>query len=126
MFRTLTDPELRTKRLFSDAKPTPNQGEEFSLNSIGGYPMDGKVLRYEPPRAVSFLWTDKLPSGRPVETQVAFRFTRKRNGTVPTLRHSGFRDPRHYADCSSRWAYFLTNLKSVLDHGADLRSSLDA
>ncbi len=28
-------------------------------------------------------------------------------------------------DCSSRWGYYLTNMKSVLDHRTDLRSKYD-
>jgi hypothetical protein len=45
--------------------------------------------------------------------------------SVLRLRHTGFTDPGHLAECSSRWGYYLTDLKSVLDHGADLRSEYD-
>jgi len=45
---------------------------------------------------------------------------------LPTTRSvSGFKDTEHFAECSSRRAYYLTNMKSVLDHGKDLRSKYD-
>jgi hypothetical protein len=67
-----------------------------------------------------------MPSGKMVETSVLFTVEKKgTGGTILKLRHSGFEDAEHFAECSSRWAYYLTNLKSVLDWGTDVRSKYD-
>jgi len=87
--------------------------------------MTGKVKRFETNKAVSFSWSDRLKSGEWAETTVSFKVARKRRGTLLKLRHTGFRDPEHFAECASRWGYYLTNLKSVVDHGTDLRSEND-
>ncbi len=87
--------------------------------------MTGKVKSFEKDKAVSFSWHDRLGNGRMVETQAAFKVSGKGNGTLLRLRHTGFHDPEHFAECSSRWGYYLTNMKSVLDHRVDLRSKYD-
>lgn len=87
--------------------------------------MTSKVKKYEKDKAISFEWLDKLRDGRMAKTTASFQVARKGTGTLLKLRHSGFKDPEHYADCSSRWAYYLTNMKSVLDHRSDLRSKYD-
>ncbi len=87
--------------------------------------MRGKVKRFEANKAVSYSWYDKLDSGKMVETTASFRVAKKGNGTLLKLLHTGFEDPEHFAECSSRWGYYLTNLKSVIDHDTDLRSKYD-
>ena len=125
VFDSLTNPRGLVKWFLTGATLSPKPGGAFAFDWIGGYHMDGKVLAYSKGRSVSFLWVDRLPNGRLAETTVAFRLRRKGKGTVLHLRHSGFRVPAHFAECASRWAYYLTNLKSVLDHGQDLRSEWD-
>ena len=87
--------------------------------------MTSKVTRFEKDKAVSFLWLDKVANGKLSKTTASLHLAKKGTGTLLRLRHSGFKDPEHYADCSSRWAYYLTNMKSVLDHRSDLRSKFD-
>lgn len=87
--------------------------------------MTGKVQKFEMNKTVSFSWHDKLESGAKANTTASFEVSKKRNGTLLKLHHTGFKDSEHFAECSSRWAYYLTNLKSVLDHGTDLRSEYD-
>lgn len=87
--------------------------------------MDGAVKKFEANKAVSFTWSDKLKSGETAETRASFEVASKGNGTLLRLRRTGFRDPEHFAECSSRWGYYLTNMKSVLDHDTDLRSKYD-
>lgn len=84
--------------------------------------MTGRVKRFETNEAISYSWHDKMPDGEIVETTASFQFARKDRATLLKLRHSGFTDPEHFAECSSRWAYYLINMKSVLDGGTDLRS----
>ena len=87
--------------------------------------MTGKVKQVETNKAVSFSWSDKLKNGGLAKTTVSFKVAKKGHGTILKLRHTGFKDPEHFAECSSRWGYYLTNMKSVLDHGTDLRSKYD-
>ena len=87
--------------------------------------MTGKVKKFERDKAVSLSWHDRLRNGKRVETRANFRLAKKGQGTLLRLNHTGFHDPEHFADCSSRWGYYLTNMKSVLDHRVDLRSKYD-
>ncbi|MCI4356463.1 MAG: SRPBCC domain-containing protein [Thermoplasmata archaeon] len=125
VFCGLTEPKILVRWFLSEANIAPRVRGAFSFIWSGGYQMDSSIFRFEENRAVGFLWLDTLPNGKLAKTRVMFVLTKKGTGTVLALQHSGFRDPAHFAECSARWAYFLTNLKSVLDHGTDLRSPLD-
>jgi uncharacterized protein YndB with AHSA1/START domain len=125
VFQALTDSRGLVKWFLSRARVEPKKGGTYSFDWIGGYHMNGKVKQLEEDKAVSFSWHDKLKSGELVETTANFKIARKGDGSILQLRHTGFHDPEHFADCSSRWAYYLTNMKSVLDHRIDLRSKYD-
>jgi uncharacterized protein YndB with AHSA1/START domain len=104
VFKFLVEPRLLVKWFLTDAQVSPQTGGPFSFDWMGGYHMDGRLIRYEAGKSVSFLWTDRLPSGGTAETKAAFRVAKKGRGTLLTLRHSGFKNPTHFAECSSRWA----------------------
>ena len=125
VFQSLAEPKGLTKWFLSRAKLVPEKGGSYSFDWFGGYHMTGKVKQYDMNKAISFSWTDKLKSGEVANTTASFKVVKKGKGTLLTLRHTGFKDPEHFADCSSRWGYYLTNLKSVLDHNTDLRSKYD-
>jgi uncharacterized protein YndB with AHSA1/START domain len=125
VFQALTDPRLLVKWFLSKAKVVPNKGGSYSFDWIGGYHMTDKIKQFETNKAVSFSWSDKLKNGELAKTTASFKVSRKGQGTLLRLRHTGFEDPEHFAECSSRWGYYLTNMKSVLDHGTDLRSKYD-
>jgi uncharacterized protein YndB with AHSA1/START domain len=125
IFQALTDPKMLVKWFLSRAKVAPNKGGSYSFDWIGGYHMTGEVKEFQANKAVSFSWSDKLKNGKLAKTTASFKVARKGRGTLLRLRHTGFTDPEHFAECSSRWAYYLTNMKSVLDHGTDLRSKYD-
>jgi uncharacterized protein YndB with AHSA1/START domain len=124
VFKALTEPRTLERWFLSKAKLVPKKGGIFSFDWIGGYHMTGNIKRFEPNKTVSFTWTDKLDSGKVAKTLASFKVTSKGNGTLLRLHHTGFKDPEHFAECSSRWGH-LTNMKSVLDHRADLRSRYD-
>ena len=125
VFQALTDPKILVKWFLSKAKVAPSKGGSYSFDWIGGYHMTGKVKQFERNKAVSFSWSDKLTNGELASTTASFKVAKKGQGTLLRLRHTGFKDPKHFAECSSRWGYYLTNMKSVLDHGTDLRSKYD-
>jgi uncharacterized protein YndB with AHSA1/START domain len=121
----LTDPSVLVNWFLSEAQLSSKRGGTFHFEWRGGYKMDGRVLQYVRNKSVTFLWSDKLPSGKTVETVAGFRVVPKGSGSLLKLRHVGFTVPQRFAECASRWAYYLTNMKSVLDHGTDLRSEMD-
>ena len=125
VFEALTDPHSLVKWFLSKAKVEHKKGGNYEFNWIGGYRMKGRVKKFEADTAVVYSWHDKMPNGEMVETTAAFGIEKKGRGTILKLRHSGSEDPEHFAECSSRWAYYLTNLKSVLDSGKDVRSKYD-
>ncbi|TMI37703.1 SRPBCC domain-containing protein, partial [Candidatus Bathyarchaeota archaeon] len=119
VFNALTEPKSLERWFLSKAKLVPKKGGSFSFNWIGGYHMTGNLKRFEPNKTVSFSWTDKLESGKLAKTLASFEVSGKGKGTLLRLHHTGFKDPEHFAECSSRWGYYLTNMKSVLDHRTD-------
>ncbi len=125
VFDALTNPSLLVKWFLSKAKVEPKAGGTYTFDWIGGYHMTGTVKGFEQDRAVAFAWHDKIGDGTVADTLASFEVDRKADGTLLRLRHTGFTDPEHFAECSSRWGYYLTNMKSVLDHGVDLRSRYD-
>jgi uncharacterized protein YndB with AHSA1/START domain len=125
VFEALTEPKPLVKWFLSKAKVDPKTGGTFSFDWIGGYRMMSRLKKYNKDKAVSFSWIDKLKTGEIAKTTASFEVKKRGKGTLLELRHSGFKDPEHFADCSSRWAYYLTNMKSVLDNGKDLRSRYD-
>ena len=125
VFHGLTDSKMLAKWFLSRAKIEPKSGGTYSFHWIGGYHMNGKVKQFDMNRSVSFTWSDKLKNGQLAKTTASFKVAKKGRGTLLKLRHTGFKDPEHFAECSSRWGYYLTNMKSVLDHGTDLRSEYD-
>ena len=125
VFEALTEPKGLVSWFLSNAKVDRKEGGNYAFDWIGGYHMAGTVRAFEKNKAVSYSWHDKLESGEMANTEASFEVAKKGDGTLLRLRHTGFTDPEHFAECSSRWGYYLTNLKSVLDHGTDLRSEHD-
>jgi uncharacterized protein YndB with AHSA1/START domain len=126
VFQALTDPKMLEEWFLSKAKLVLKEGGSYSFDWIGGYHMTGTVKGLRKNKAVSYSWTDKLESGEVAETTASFEVAKKGDGTLLELRHTGFTDPTHFAECSSRWGYYLMNLKSVIDRGNDLRSEYDS
>ena len=125
VFQALTDSRVLTKWFLSKANVVPKRGGTYAFDWIGGYHMTGEVKEIEANKSVSYSWHDRLESGEVTNTIASFEVVRKGNGTLLKLHHTGFEDPVHFAECSSRWGYYLTNMKSVLEHGKDLRSKYD-
>ena len=125
VFAALTDPKKLVLWFLSGAKIEARKDGPFGFDWEGGYHMDGAVLDIDPGKSVAFRWVDAQPDGTQVVTRVDFTVAPSGSGTLLSMRHTGFTSPTHYAECASRWAYYLTNLKSVLDHGTDLRSPND-
>lgn len=89
----------------------------------------GKVLSYARDKSLSLSWPQVLRGKSLGMTRATFRLKPKDNGTILDVNHSGFKTGtlwnENYAAVCSGWAYFLMNLKSVLQNGRDLRSEKD-
>ena len=93
------------------------EGGDFDFDWLNGFHLSGKIMRFEKGEAVSFSWSQ--------QTTAAFEVFKKGGGSLLKLQHGNFKDSQPFGLASSRWGYYLMNLKSVLDRGTDLRSKDD-
>ncbi len=117
VFAALTDSKAIRTWWPVKAVIDPADGGRFSLTFKNGFVWDGKLFGFAKNRSVSFSW---------VEGTASFELVSKGRGTLLKLRHTGFKTARSMGPSSAGWSYFLTNMKSVLDHGTDLRSKDDS
>ncbi len=128
VFGALTEPRLLKKWILSSAKISPRKGGNYTFTWYGGY-SSGKVLDYARDKKLSLSWPGYLNGKLLGTTRASFRIRPRNDGTLLELTHSGFKAGNKwvelYGAVCSGWAYFLTNLKSVLQNGRDLRSPDD-
>jgi uncharacterized protein YndB with AHSA1/START domain len=125
VFRALTEPAELTKWFLVAAQVAPRKGGRYEFTWRGGYHHAGTVLEFVRNRRFCLTW----PGPTSKMTRVTFSFRRVGTGTRLEVRHTGFGHTpawlENYGGTSSGWAYFLMNLKSVLEHGHDLRTRGD-
>jgi len=130
VFAALTEPKELTKWFLEKAAITLRKGGAFKFTWLGGFSMKGKVKSVASPKQLVLNWVDRLPDGKLYETVAQFDLQKKGKGTLLTVTHRGFKKGRKwiglYGAVQSGWAYYLTNLRSLLEHGVDLRSGQDA
>ncbi|MGP8078385.1 MAG: SRPBCC family protein [Thermoplasmata archaeon] len=126
VFRALTEPAGLVTWFLAKAKLEPRRGGSYEFTWQGGYRHRGKVLDYVKNRRLSLTW----PTRRLGDTRVTFTLRRAGAGTRIEIRHTGYQRTdawlEMYGGTQSGWAYFFVNLKSVLEHGHDLRTPGDA
>lgn len=129
VFRALTEPKKLVKWFLKSAKIEPVTGSSFTFKWEGGHTNKGKVLKVSRDRSLVLTWPDVI-NGKRYPTQASFTLAKKGKGTVLTVKHTGFKDGDDwvwlFGAIQSGWAYFLMNLKSVLEQGVDLRSKHDS
>jgi len=129
VFAALTDPDELTRWFLSKAKVDLKKGGKIEFTWEGGHKMAGKVARVAAGKQVTYAWRDDLGKGKKAKTQAEFKVSKKGTGSMLQLEHSGFGDSKPwielYGAIQSGWAYYLTNLKSVLHNNTDLRSKHD-
>lgn len=92
-------------------------GDHYSFRYVHDYGHDGQVLAVEPNELVSFTFGP---------CEVAIRFREVGVATEVDLHQTGCptTDPERawmHLNCRSCWIYFMTNLRSVLAGGPDIR-----
>jgi uncharacterized protein YndB with AHSA1/START domain len=130
LFTEFIEPTELSKWFVEKAEFRAKKGGTFRFTWPGGYTMRGKVKTVDPPKKLHLLWVDRFGRGRVFETEARFTFTKRGKGTQLSLSHRGFKSGKKwvalYGGIQSGWAYYLTNLRSVVEHGIDLRSERDA
>ena len=129
VFKSLTVPKELVKWFLNEAKIRPKEGGFYTFTWEGGFSHTGKVEEVDPGRKLVLSWPDKIKD-KVYETQVTFTLKKKSEGTLLKVKHIGFKKGSDwvwlYGAIQSGWAYYLTNLKSVLSQGTDLRSEFDS
>lgn len=129
VFAALTEPKGLASWFLESAELELRDGAPFRFVWRGGHTMKGKVREARPPKLLELAWVDRFPGEKVFKTVARFDLRKRGRGTVLTLTHRGFKSGRKwialYGAIESGWAHYLTNLRSVLEHGTDLRSDLD-
>jgi uncharacterized protein YndB with AHSA1/START domain len=130
VYAALTEPKGLCRWFLEDAEFELREGASFRFTWVGGYSMKGKVRKFRAGKTVELAWNDRFPRRKVMKTVARFELKREGSGTLLTLRHSGFKSGRRWwllrGAIQAGWAYYLTNLKAVLEHGTDLRSEHDS
>lgn len=127
VFRALTRPEELARWMVDRADLVLRKGAKYELEFQGGWIHQGTVLGVQPGRRISLAWAWK---GVELDgTVLTLTVSRRRNGSVVRMVHSGFPATEEWVDLYGvtewGWTYYGMNLKSVLETGHDLRSDLD-
>ncbi len=127
-FKAISDPKHLKRWLLDGATLSLRRGGRYSFTWDRGPTHTGKVLEFVPEKRIVLTW--QWPGQEEVlVTRLKLEIAPKNAGTVVKLTHSGFPKQDRWVDlyggAIQGWQYFLMNLKSVLDHGQDLRSQYD-
>jgi uncharacterized protein YndB with AHSA1/START domain len=130
VFRALSDPKRITHWFLKDAAISPRKGGRYSFEWHGGYKHEGKVLEFARGKSITLTWPQFSDGDHLGDTKVRFTVEPHGSGTLVKILHSGYAKHEKwievYAGTHSGWAYYFMNLKSVLEHGHDLRSKHDS
>ena len=127
VFRALTEPAWLTRWLCDTAEISPRKGGSYRFGWNGGPTHTGTIVEYAPDQRVAFAW--RWPGVELDGTVLSLTVTPREGGALLNVQHTGF--PRQeqwvdlYGGAEWGWTYFAMNLKSVLEHGHDLRAAPD-
>lgn len=129
VFKALSDNQELTRWFLAKARLDKEKGGNYKFTWQGGYSESGKVLDYVPGKKLSLSWPSHWKKKLVGWTRATFTVESRGKGTLLKLRHSVLGSGEgwiwNYALTHAGWSYYLTNLKSVLEHGYDLRSRRD-
>jgi uncharacterized protein YndB with AHSA1/START domain len=127
VFQALTEPAWLTRWLCDTAELSLRKGGSYRLGWTDGPTHAGAIVDFTPGTRIAFAWT--WPGTALEGTVVSLEVVPREGGALLRVRHTGF--PRReewvdlYGGAEWGWTYFAMNLKSLLEHGHDLRSGLD-
>lgn len=126
-FDAITNPAMLVKWLADKAQLSARVGGDYLLAWTGGPTHTGKIVEFEPGHRIALEWSWPGVSLR--GTVFRLSVEARDDGSLLQIEHQGFPKLEEWTDLYGGaewgWTYFALNLKSVLEHGHDLRSSLD-
>jgi uncharacterized protein YndB with AHSA1/START domain len=128
VFKYVSDPERLTRWFVDRAALSGRKGGRYALTWEGGPTHTGKVLEFVRGKSLTLTW--QWPGIEDdLTTRLKISVEPKKGGAVVRFTHSGFPKKERWVDLHAGavqgWMYFLMNLKSVVEHGHDLRSPHD-
>ena len=129
VFAMITDPDRLAKWMAFRATISLRKGGKYTFTWRAGYHHEGKVLAFVRGKRITLAWPYHDGKKLLGVTKFQLAIRPKGKGTQVGLRHSGFPQTKEwlpiYAGSGAGWAYYMMNLKSVLEYGNDLRSKRD-
>ncbi len=126
-FDAITNPAMLVKWLADKAQLSPQKGGDYLLGWTDGPTHTGKIIEFEPGKRIAFAW--EWPGVSLGGTVFRLSVEKKEDGSLLLVEHEGFPKLERWTDLYGGaewgWTYFAMNLKSVLEHGHDLRSAMD-
>jgi uncharacterized protein YndB with AHSA1/START domain len=119
VFRMWTDPVQLRSWFLADAKIDLKKGGEFEWKWLAGVKEKGKVLSVKKPTKLSFTFAGSV-------CDVTFK--KDKRGSLVILHQHNIPETEKgkfdvHLNCSCGWTFYLTNLKTYLEYGIDLRET---
>ncbi|MGA2667350.1 MAG: SRPBCC domain-containing protein [Ignavibacteria bacterium] len=119
VFRMWTDPKLMSKWLVSDAKMHLKKDGSYEWTWLGGYKDSGQILNIRKPTKLIFTFAGSI-----CEVEIK----KDKRGSLVNLRQYNIPITEEHKSathlgCSNGWTFYLTNLKTFLEYGIDLRET---
>jgi uncharacterized protein YndB with AHSA1/START domain len=120
VFNAISEPKELAKWFLKSAELDARKGGKYRFTwMFNGYEQEGNVIDFKMDERLVLDWAAAKGS------IVTFTVKKEGNGTLLTIVHSRFDHPATMMLSLSGWTYYLTNLKSVLENGKDLRHERD-
>ncbi len=119
VFKMWTDPEHLRNWFVTDAKIELKKGGKYEWKWIAGVKEKGKVIDFKKPSKITFTFAGSI-------CEVTVK--KDKRGSLVTLhQHKIPKTEKGKSDihlnCSCGWTFYLTNLKTYLEYGIDLREA---
>jgi uncharacterized protein YndB with AHSA1/START domain len=119
VFQMWTDPAQLRSWFLADAKINLKKGGDFEWKWIAGVKEKGKVLSVKKPSKISFTFAGSV-------CDVTFK--KDKRGSLVILHQHNIPETEKgkynvHLNCSCGWTFYLTNLKTFLEYGIDLRET---
>ncbi len=119
VFQMWTDPAQLRSWFLADAKIDLKKGGDFEWKWIAGVKEKGKVLSVKKPSKLSFTFAGSV-------CEVTFK--KDKRGSLVILHQHNIPETEKgkfdvHLNCSCGWTFYLTNLKTYLEYGIDLRET---
>ncbi len=119
VFQMWTDPVQLRSWFPADAKNELKKGGQFEWKLPAGVKEKGKVISFKRPSKLSFTFAGSICD---------VTFSKDKRGSLVTLHQHDIPQTEKgrydiYLNCSCGWTFYLTNLKTFLEYGIDLRDN---